>query len=129
MNKEVFLVIFSGQVTSGIGVAKMWVSKIQNVFEEKTNLQVYLGTLNIKLEKDYIIEPDFIIKPEEYGGTQNVLVKKCRIKENIAYIVRAEKNQIGQGDHDLKIVEIVSDINFREKYNLKDDEIISIEIN
>jgi len=122
-------VIFSGQVTSGIGVAKMWVSKIQNVFEEKTNLQVYLGTLNIKLEKDYIIEPDFIIKPEEYGGTQNVLVKKCRIKENIAYIVRAEKNQIGQGDHDLKIVEIVSDINFREKYNLKDDEIISIEIN
>ena len=121
--------IFSGQVTSGIGVAKMWVSKIQNVFEEKTNLQVYLGTLNIKLEKDYIIEPDFIIKPEEYGGTQNVLVKKCRIKENIAYIVRAEKNQIGQGDHDLKIVEIVSDINFREKYNLKDDEIISIEIN
>lgn len=117
-----------GQVTSGIGVAKMWVSKIQNVFEAKTNIKVYHGTLNIKLEKDYIIEPDFVINPEEYGGTQKVLVKKCKIKNNIAYIVRAEKNQIGQGDHDLKTIEIVSNINFREKYNLQDGEKITVEI-
>jgi len=119
-------VIFSGQVTSGIGVAKMWVSKIQNVFEEKTNLQVYLGTLNIKLEEDYIIEPDWIIKPEEFGGTQNVLVKKCEIMGQEAYIVRAEKNQTGQGDHDLKTIEIVSNINFRETYKLKDQDNIII---
>lgn len=118
--------ILKGKVTSGIGTAKMWVGKIANTFEEKTGIQVFHGTLNIKLEKDYIVEPDWIIKPDEFGGTQNVLVKKCEILGNEAYIVRAEKNQKGQGDHDLKIIEIISNINFREKYKIQDNEDITI---
>jgi len=115
-----------GKVASGIGIAKMWVSKIEEIFEKKTGIKVYHGTLNIKLEEDYIIKPDWIIKPEEFGGTQNVLVKKCEIMGQEAYIVRAEKNQTGQGDHDLKTIEIVSNINFRETYNLKDQDCIEI---
>ncbi len=103
--------------------------KIEKVFEKQTKMKVYHGTLNVKLDNDYVIKPDWIIKPEEYGGTQNVFVKKCKIKEGTAYIVRAEMNQIGKGHHDLKIIELVSDINFRETYNLKDEENIVIEIN
>lgn len=118
--------ILKGKLTSGIGTAKMWVSKIEEIFEKKTGMKVFHGTLNIKLEEGYIIEPDWIIKPEEYGGTQNVLVKKCKILEQDAYIVRAEKNQIGQGEHDLKIIEIVSDLKFREKYKLRDYDEIEI---
>lgn len=118
-----------GKITSGLGTAKMWVGKIESVFEEKTKIKLFHGTLNIKLENDYIIDPDWIIKPEEYGGTQNVLVKKCKILDNIAYTVRAEKNQIGKGDHGLKVLEIVSDINFREKYNLKDGTEVTILVN
>ena len=120
--------VLRGIVSSGLGTAKMWVGKIEKVFEKKTGLKVFHGTLNIRLDEDYIVEPDWIIEPKRYGGTQNVLVKKCRILDKEAYIVRAEKNQIGQGDHDLKVVEIISDINFRKKYNLKDGEIISIEV-
>ncbi len=120
--------VLTGRVTSGIGTAKMWVSKIDEIFEKKTGMKVFHGTLNIKLEEDYVIEPDWIIKPEEFGGTQNVLVKKCEILEQEAYIVRAEKNQTGQGDHNLKIIEIVSDINFRQKYRLKDYDEIKIKI-
>jgi len=120
--------ILKGKVTSGIGKAKMWVSKIEEIFVKKTGMKVFHGTLNIKLEKDCIIEPDWTIKPEEFGGTQNVLVKKCKILEHEAYIVRAEKNQTGKGDHDLKVIEIVSDINLRELYGLEDNDsaIISI---
>lgn len=117
-----------GKLTTGIGTAKMWVGKIEKVFEEKTGIKLYHGTLNIELENGYIIEPDWIIKPEDFGGTENVLVKECKILGNIAYIVRAEKNQKGKGEHDLKILEIVSDINFRETYNLKDGENIMIQI-
>lgn len=118
--------VLNGKVTSGIGTAKMWVGKVEKIFEEKTGLKVFHGTLNIRLEEDYVIKPDLIIKPEEFGGTQNVLVKKCEILGNIAYIVRAEKNQKGEGDHNLKIIEIVSEINFREKYKLKDGDNIKI---
>lgn len=118
--------ILSGKITSGIGTAKMWVSKIEEVFEKNTKMKVFHGTLNIELKEDYIIEPDWIIKPEEFGGTQKVLVKKCEIFGQQAYIVRAEKNQIGEGDHNLKIIEIVSDINYRKKYNIKDNQDITI---
>lgn len=117
-----------GKVTSGIGTAKMWVGKIEKVFKEKTGMKAYHGTLNIYLKKKYIVIPDFIINPEEYGGTQKVLVKKCKIFENEAYIVRTEKNQNGQGEHDLQTIEVISNICFREKYKLNDEEKIIIQI-
>lgn len=120
--------ILQGKVTSGIGTAKMWVSKIENVFKEKTQMQVFKGTLNIKLEKDYIVEPDFIIDPGEYGGTEKVLVKKCELFGKNCYIVRAEKNQLGKGEHNLKIIEIVTNINLRKTYKIKDNDEIEIKI-
>ena len=120
--------ILQGIVTSGLGVAKNWVKKIECVFKEKTGMQVFNGTLNIKLNEDYLVVPDFIIEPNQYGGTQRVLVKKCEIFGEKSYIVRAEKNQIGTGDHDLKIIEIVSTKNFRETFKIKDDDLIKIKI-
>lgn len=126
--------ILTGTVTSGIGVAKMWVKKIEDLFKEKFDIKLFSGTLNIKLNEGYTVLPDFIIKPEEYGGTQNVLVQECNIKEtktgNVqkAFIVRAEKNANQTGDHSTDILEIISDINFREEYNLKDNDFISVEI-
>lgn len=120
--------ILKGKVTKGIGIAKMWVGKIEKVFKDKTGVTVFQGTLNIELNKKYIIKPDLIIKPEEFGGTENVLVKRCEILGNEAYIVRAEKNQKGQGEHDLRILEIVANFNFREKYGLKDNDEIEVKI-
>lgn len=120
--------VLKGIVTSGMGTAKMWVGMVEKAFEEKTNIKLYNGTLNIKLKEDYKIEPDFIIFPHEFGGNQNVLVKKCKILGIEAFAVRAEKNQIGTGDYDLKTLEIVSNINFRETFNLKDNQEISVEI-
>ena len=38
--------ILQGKATSGIGIAKMWVSKIENIFKEKTGMSVFHGTLN-----------------------------------------------------------------------------------
>ena len=121
--------VFEGKVTSGLGTAKMWVGKVEEVFKKKTGIKLFHGTLNINLEKDFIVNPDWVIEPEEFGGTQKVLVKKCKVLDDEAYIVRAEKNQNGKGDHDLKILEIVSDINFREKYKIKDGKKISIKLN
>ena len=120
--------VLEGKVATGLGVAKKWVSKIDSIFEAETGMKVFHGTLNIILESDYIVKPDWIIKPSQYGGTQNVLVQKCKIMDTVAYIVRAEKNQLGKGDHDLKVIEIISDISFRKQYRLKDNDTISIQV-
>lgn len=126
--------ILAGNVISGLGTAKMWVKKIEDVFQKKLDMKLFPGTLNIKLKEGYTVVPDIIIKPNEFGGTQNVLIQTCNIRDeknqfvHKAFIVRAEKNANNMGDHNTDIVEIVSDINFREKLNLKDNDIISIEI-
>lgn len=120
--------ILKGKVTKGLGKAKYWVGLVFDEFYKTTNIELFPGTLNIKLEKPYTLEPDFIIKKEKYGGTENVLVQKCRILGTEAYIVRAEKNQKGYGEHKQDILEVVSDINFRKKYNLEDNKIIEIEV-
>ena len=117
-----------GEVTKGLGTATYWVKKIEETFYKKTKMKLELGTLNIKLEDEYTFIPDFIIEAKEYGGTQNVFIKKCELFEKEAYIVRAEKNAKEKGDHSLNIIEIVSDVNFRKTFHLKDGEKVSIVI-
>lgn len=82
--------------------------------------------MNVELKNDYIFKDKFIIiHKEEYGGTQEVYMKECEILGCKSYIVRTDKNMSQNRDHPLNLIEIISDVNFREKYNLKNgDEII-----
>lgn len=117
-----------GTVTKGLGTATYWVKKIEETFYKKTGMKLKAGTLNINVEKEYIFAPDFIIEAKEYGGTQNVFIQKCKILNENAYIVRAEKNAKEEGEHKLNIIEIVSDVNFRKTFDLKDGEKVIIVI-
>lgn len=123
-----------GNITKGMGVAKKWVKMVEEPFQKNFGIRLFSGTLNVKLLTNYIVKPDLIIKPEEYGGTQNVLVQKCNISKNgetikEVFIVRAAKNETKKGDYSTNIIEIVSDVNLRETYNLQDGDMIEIKIN
>lgn len=120
--------ILKGEIVKGLGKAKIFVNMMEKSFYEKTKVLLYPGTLNIKLENEYQLNVDYLIKPKEYGGTFNVQVQKCKVLGNIAYIVRSEKNTKNEGDYKQDIIEIVSDVNFREKYNLKDGDSINVQI-
>ena len=118
--------ILKGRVIKGMGKARIFVNMMEKSFFEKTNMQLYPGTLNIELENEYDLNIDYLIKPEEYGGTFNVQIQKCEVLGNLAYMVRSEKNTKDNGDYNKNIIEIVSNINFREKYNLKDRDKIDV---
>lgn len=120
--------MYKGKVKSGFGNASFWMEKISEIFEQKYKMKPFLGTLNIKLEEEYILDTQEKIEANEYGGNFDVLIKECKILENRAYILRTEKNNTKIGDHPLDIIEIVSDINFRKTYNLKDGEEIKVYI-
>lgn len=117
-----------GKVKSGFGKASFWVDKINTIFQEKYQMKLFLGTLNVALDHEYVLEDDEKIKANEYGGNFDVLIKKCEILGHIGYIVRTEKNNKIGGDHPLSILEIVSDQNIRKTNHLKDDDIITIYI-
>ena len=120
--------IIQGKVTSGLGVAKKWIKKMEKSFYKKTGELLFAGTLNIRLDSEYNFNPDMIIDKDEYGGNFDVHIKKCELLNETAYIVRSAKNINRDGDYKPNIVEIMAETNFREKYNLKDDDIITISI-
>ena len=112
------------------GQASFWVKKAEKAFEEKTGLQVFHGTLNIELDEEYILDKNLeILHKEEYGGSQDVYMKECKVFGHKSYILRTDKNMSENGDHPLNILEIISDVCFREKYNLKDGDKIEVTIN
>lgn len=120
--------ILRGKIIKGMGRAKKFVGMMKSGFYEKTKINLYPGTLNVKLDNPYILKPDYVIKPEEYGGKFNVQIQKCKAFKENAYIVRSEKNIDNKGDYMQDVIEIISDVNFREKYNLKDEDEIKVEI-
>ena len=119
-----------GKVVSGLGEAKIWVNKIKKIFEAKTGMKLYEGTLNVKLDERYYLGDTLLkLEPSEYGGTQEVLVQECEVLNNKAYVLRTIDNENGIGSQNINVIEIVSNINFRNQYNLKDGDMISIIIN
>lgn len=96
-------------------------------FIKKQEQECFHGTLNIELDKDYKLEGNIqILHKEEYGGTQEVYIKECSILGDKSYIVRTDKNISENRDHPLNLIEVISNINFREKYNLKDGDEIHV---
>lgn len=121
--------ILRGKVRSGLGEASFWMKKAEETFYKKTGIRMFHGTLNVELDKDYILEGDLkLIYKEEYGGTQEVYIKECQILGHKSYIVRTDKNMSENRDHPLNLIEIISDVNFREEYNLKDGDEIRVSI-
>lgn len=118
--------ILKGKVTKGMGKAKKFINMMYESFYNKTKVKLYPGTLNVKLDEPYNLKIDYIIKPEEYGGNFNVQIQQCKLLGNKAYIVRSEKNIDDKGDYKQDVIEIISNVNFREKYNLKDGDEIRI---
>ena len=117
-----------GKVKSGLGEGHFWIDKVSKIFKEKYGINLFLGTLNIELEQDYILQDTDKILPNEYGGEYDVLVQECEILGNKAYIVRPEKNNVLGGDHPLNLIEIVSDKNLRKENNLTDNDEVIIQI-
>jgi len=118
-----------GTIKKGLGEGRYWISKLNPIFIKKNNMELFPGTLNIQVEKDYKIEDKYqTISGIEYGGTEEVLIQECKLFGEKAYIVRPKRNNEPRGDHPLNIIEIISNINFREKYKLKDNDIVEIDI-
>lgn len=120
--------ILKGKVKSGLGEASMWMEMAKDIFKKRYDMDVFSGTLNIELEEELILDEKDIIYPEEYGGNFRIFVCKCKVCNEESYIIRTEKNNKVGGDHPLNIIEVVSNVNFREKYGLIDNEEIFVEM-
>ena len=104
--------VLQGKIKDGLGNASFWVKKIEDIFFFKYGLKLFYGTLNVELKEEYELQNYWTIYPEEYGGTQNVFVQKCKLLGHIAYIVRAKNSA-----HKCNILEIIKEKIIIEKQN------------
>ena len=109
-----------GKVKSGFGVGAKYIEMMNKAFKEKYGIMLYPGTLNIEVEEPFILESEERILKNEYNGNQDVIIKKVKFFNKEVYIVRPELNNKTDGEQPVNVIEIVSDINLRQEYDLKD---------
>ena len=122
-----------GRVESGLGKGKYFVSlePYYQQFKDKLGIEPYKGTLNIRVntaefqglieDRERIIINGFRTETSTYG---NVVAYKVKVNSVEAAILIPERTS-----HEKGLIEIISGINFGERFGLKEGDSVEICIN
>lgn len=124
----------TGELVSGLGEGSYYVSqeKYQDQFKEKLGFEPYPGTLDIDLDEESLTFKkrlqDFSgIKIEGFSSEErNFGGGKCfpaKIKGEKAAVVLPDRTH-----HEENIVDVISPVKIRDKYNLKDGDEVEVEV-
>jgi CTP-dependent riboflavin kinase len=118
-----------GTVTTGCSIATRNLKHVMELIKTRMGFaNLEKGTLNLKLQEEYIVEPDGLISAEEYGG-EALKLKRCLIHGRKAIIVRPEKHETVPGyGHGKAYLEIMGAVHLRSGLNLKDGHEVKVEI-
>ncbi len=125
--------VIKGLVSSGIGEGRYYMSLdgYRRQFIEKLGFDPYPGTLNLKLSKDQILLKLELEKKEgiiingfkaENRTFGSVKAFKCKMKNLDCAIILPERT------HHSDVIEIIAPVNLREKFGLKDGDLIEVEV-
>lgn len=118
-----------GVVVSGMGNFSFWIEKLEEHYRRKTGMQLFPGTLNVRLDAPYSLPKEVIrLEASEYGGTVSVNMVPCKINGHPAFLLRTDANEEGRGHHPKTIVEIASNVRLRDALGLEDGDVVEIEI-
>lgn len=118
-----------GHVESGIGDFAQWIETLHDHYQRKTGLDLFPGTLNLRLDRPYRLPPNPIrLEAHEYGGTVSINLVPCEVFDRPAFILRTDANEHGDGDHPWEVIEIATDIKLRDVFNLEDGDTVSVEV-
>lgn len=117
-----------GRVVSGQANFGLWIERLSSLYERKTGMRLYPGTLNLELPSEYSLPAEVVrLEAAEYGGTVSVNIVPCRIFNRRAFLLRTDQNENGTGLHPRNIIEIASDVRLRDEYLLEDGDWVEIE--
>jgi len=121
--------VLAGRVVSSVGNFSYWIEKLKGYYQRKTGLLLFPGTLNVELAEEYSIPANALrLEGEEYGGDVSINIVPCRIFDEEAVILRTDSNERSEGLHPKTIVEVACEVKLRDKYRLKDGDIVRIEV-
>src|SRR5437870_5182486 len=86
-----------GKVISGRANFGHWIERLSTLYERKTGMRFYPGTLNVELSSAYSLPPDVIrLEANEYGGSVSVSIVPCRIFNRQAFCCGQTRTNKGQ---------------------------------
>ena len=122
--------ILRGKVVSGKSDFSQWIDKLHHYYYQKTGLNFFPGTLNVKLDRPYYIPENILcLDAKEYGGTVSIYLVPCQILDHPGYILRTDRNEQGIGDYPHTIVEIACEVKLRNAHQIKDGDKVEIVLN
>ena len=119
-----------GEVTTGLGKAAFFLSQdfYVNNFIEKCGFKPYPGTLNVIVGEEFLDDIsnvknscEDIIKPEEGFGAVKYIKAILNDEVTVAIVFPAKT------EHTENYLEFIAEDKLRDKLNLKDGDIVSIE--
>jgi riboflavin kinase, archaea type len=117
--------ILRGRVTGGIGDLARWMTMHADLYEAKTGVRLYPGSLNVELDRPWHVGRQRVrLEPPEYGVGLSIV--PCTIDRLEAFILRTDKNDRGEGDHPPTILEIVAAVRLRDALGLQDGDEVEI---
>lgn len=121
--------VLTGRVVTGVGNFGYWIGKLKEHYRRKTGMDLFPGTLNVKLEEEWRVpEGASRLEGGEYGGDVTVHIVPCRILGERAVILRTERCERGEGAHERTVVEVACAVGLREKYGLRDGDVVRVEV-
>jgi CTP-dependent riboflavin kinase len=121
--------ILKGTVTNGYGIATPNLNPVMELIKTRMGFaDLEQGTLNLRLQEDYIVEPEQLITAEEYGG-EALKLERCLIGGRKALIVRPEKHETVPGyGHGKAYLEIMSAVHLRNTLKLSKGDVVEVQI-
>jgi riboflavin kinase len=123
------MIVLRGRVVTGAGSFSFWIAKLHDHYRSKTGMNLFPGTLNLQLDEEYRRPANFIrLEKEEYGGTVSISIIPCTVFERKAFILRTDRAEFGESDHDRLTLEIATDVKLRDAYSLKDGDVVEVTV-
>ena len=124
-----------GKVQGGFGDASHWLKLFNAAYSEKLGMPVFPDSLNIALDRafdwfDARYEAHRIwFGREEYGGERDILLLPCELvslDRRRAFLWTP--TTAARDRRDPWVVEVVSDVNLRDQFGLRDGDVVEIEV-
>ncbi len=118
---------YRGKIFSGIGVAQTRIADNLILYEKKTGLRFFPGTLNVRLTEDFVIPDDKIfISAEEIttiGHKTDISLVPVKLYSEQAFVLCPHISM-----YDPCVIEIMTTYCIRDKYSLNDSDYIEVEL-
>ena len=104
---------------SGVGGLAHWMTVYADVYEAKTGVRLYPGSLNVLLDSPWYVPAVRIrLEPPECGIGMSIV--PCAIGGIDGFILRTDKNNSGEGDHPATVIEVAASVRLRDVLGVED---------